>query len=99
MYCLSFVISACMMTVGILSMQRPVCSYLSDILYHMSHVAVERVPQIPRRPLTAGTSPKTPNLTTRPIRALLRCSQLQRTGVYDRHVAAISDVLITRVFV
>lgn len=94
MYCLSFVIIACRMAVRILSMQCSTC--WSDILCHMSHIAAERAPQIPRRPLTAGTSLKIPNLTTRPIRALLRCSQRQRTGVYD---AAISDILIIRVFV
>lgn len=41
--------------------------------------AVEKTPQIPRRPLTAVTSLKIPNLTTHPIRVRLRCSQPQRT--------------------
>lgn len=55
-----------------------------DFPFHVSHVAVERTPRIPRRPLTAVTSLKIPNLTTRPIRALLRCSQPPRTGVYNK---------------
>lgn len=40
---------------------------------------VERALQTPRKPPTAATSLKTPNLTTRPIRALLKCSQPPRT--------------------
>lgn len=60
----------------------------SHVLCRISHVAAEKAPQTPRRPLTAVTSLKIPNLTTRPIRALLRCSQPPRTGVYNRRLTA-----------
>lgn len=60
-----------------------VFAFHPHIIYYISCAALERIPQIHRRLLTAVTSLKTPNLTTRPIRALPRSSQLPRTGVYD----------------
>lgn len=75
-----------------------ILSLLSDFLIclhiFISDVTVERTPQTHRRPLTVVMCLKTPNLTTRPIRALLKLSQPPRTGVYDRQVKVISHILL-----
>lgn len=66
--------------------------FFSVIFFHTSLAAVERTLQIPRRPLTVATSLKIPNLTTRPIKVLLRCSSPPKTGVYNKQVIP-SDII------